>query len=313
MDISKLKVVELRKLAKDKNLKGYSKLRKQELISFILQKIKNVQKIEKVKKKVEKKVEKNECLQTFTLTFGNRAENHRGMQMIGKELENGLSLEDLDKAKKFFESKGCKPIEIDLNEYLGVDGAEKARILIVPNGVSYLVDVNELYKEIEGTKKDTKAFMYGRVVNKKARHNNCFSDFSQEPVYEEGKGTVIDFVDVPILKKIREKLPEIIPGNENLKSLQCEGNYYYDTKKTFIGFHGDSEREIVIAARLGSAFNIYYQWFYKSKAVGKLFEYKLNHGDMYFMSEKAVGKDWKTKNKYTLRHAAANDFSLIKK
>ena len=31
---------------------------------------------------------------------------------------------------------------------------------------------------------------------------------------------------------------------------------------------------------------------------------QLNHGDMYIMSEKAVGNDWKLKNKPTLRHAA---------
>jgi hypothetical protein len=31
---------------------------------------------------------------------------------------------------------------------------------------------------------------------------------------------------------------------------------------------------------------------------------KLNDGDMYIMSEKAVGTDWKKKNICTLRHSA---------
>lgn len=30
----------------------------------------------------------------------------------------------------------------------------------------------------------------------------------------------------------------------------------------------------------------------------------LNNGDIYIMSEKAVGTDWKKKNTLTLRHAA---------
>ena len=30
----------------------------------------------------------------------------------------------------------------------------------------------------------------------------------------------------------------------------------------------------------------------------------IEHGDMYIMSEKATGFDWKSKSKYTLRHAA---------
>jgi hypothetical protein len=30
----------------------------------------------------------------------------------------------------------------------------------------------------------------------------------------------------------------------------------------------------------------------------------LNGGDLYVMSEKTTGRDWKTKSIYTLRHAA---------
>jgi hypothetical protein len=33
----------------------------------------------------------------------------------------------------------------------------------------------------------------------------------------------------------------------------------------------------------------------------------LEHGDMYVMSEKTTGFDWKSKTKYTLRHAAGCD------
>lgn len=172
------------------------------------------------------------------------------------------------------------------------------------------MNIDELYQEVETTPKDSKAFMYGRVVNKKARHNNCFSDFSQEPSYEEGKGTVIDFKNVPLISHIRQEIPIMIQNNPGVIQLQCEGNYY-DVKKTFIGFHGDSEREIVIALRLGAVFNLYYQWFKNSVPVGKLFSYTLKHGDIYFMSEKAVGRDWKCRSLYTIRHADALNPKLI--
>jgi len=33
----------------------------------------------------------------------------------------------------------------------------------------------------------------------------------------------------------------------------------------------------------------------------------LNHGDMYVMSEKATGWDWKYRSRATLRHAAGAD------
>jgi hypothetical protein len=248
--------------------------------------------------------------QTFTLTFGNRAENHAKMQMIGKKLDHGLSTNDLLEAKKFFDDKGATTLLVNLNDLID-EKTEDATLLIVKRGLSYISDPDLVYAEIDATPKDKKAFMYGRVVNKNARHNNCISDFSQEPDYENKKGTVINFTDVPLTNSIRKALPTIITGNPDVVNLQCEGNYYYNVEKTFIGFHGDFEREIVIAVRLGADFNIYYQWFYQHKPVGKLFEHTLQHGDIYFMSEKAVGRDWKCSSYHTLRHGAAKNPKLI--
>ena len=47
-----------------------------------------------------------------------------------------------------------------------------------------------------------------------------------------------------------------------------------------------------------------YGWFYKSNVVGKTLTIDVPGGSLYFMSEKAVGADWKFRSKYTLRHAA---------
>jgi hypothetical protein len=118
---------------------------------------------------------------------------------------------------------------------------------------------------------------------------------------------VYDFKELPELSKLRFGLENLIDG----KKLQCEGNYYYDVKKTYIGFHGDTERKLVIGVRLGEEFGLYYQWYHMGKTVGRLFEYKLEHGDVYFMSDKAVGYDWRRRTCYTLRHAAARDSKLI--
>jgi len=45
-------------------------------------------------------------------------------------------------------------------------------------------------------------------------------------------------------------------------------------------------------------------WFHQSKPISEPIIFNLNHGDMYIMSEKAVGTDWKKSSKITLRHAA---------
>jgi hypothetical protein len=256
-------------------------------------------------------------IQTFTLTYGNCAENHKSMEIIGKQLDSGLDKNDLDTARKYFENLGAKCELIELKKLIkdhvskeNFDKISDAYLLVVRKGVKHLLgqefknfSTDSLYMEQEELEKDKKAFMYGRVVNKKARHNLCFSDFDQEADFENKKGTVVNFNQVKYTNKIRLMIPDIIP-NEKVKNLHCEGNYYYDVKSTYIGMHGDTERQIVIAVRLGANFNLYYQWYHSGKKVGSLYEITLEHGDMYFMSDKAVGYDWKKSSLYTLRHGA---------
>jgi hypothetical protein len=61
---------------------------------------------------------------------------------------------------------------------------------------------------------------------------------------------------------------------------------------------------MVVAIRTGTnSMNLHYQWFHDSKKVGKNFSIRIAPGDLYVMSEKAVGTDWKRKSILTLRHA----------
>lgn len=247
--------------------------------------------------------------QTFTLTFGDVAENHKGMQQIGNLSEHGFNKQNLDQVKEYFDNLNIETKMIHLNEYLLDDiKVEDAYVLIVKNGVNCLLDningATNLYEEQDLLNKDKKAFMYGRVVNKHARHNLCFAEENQEPDYENGKGRVIAFNEVPILKQLRQKFGEIL---EEASNLQVEGNYYYDLNKCGIGFHGDAERRKVIGVRLGATIPLVYVWYHNNEAITEVInteDLKLEHGDIYFMSEKATGFDWKRKTRYTLRHAA---------
>lgn len=242
---------------------------------------------------------------TITLTFGDQAENHVGMQKIGKLASNGFTRDDLFSIKKKFEEKGCKCKIVKLNNKLPDDyTADDAFILIIQGGVDVLLNegTDELLKEQQKLTPDKKAFMYGRVVNKNARYNLCFNDKSQEPDYKNGKGRIISYNDVPLLKKLRNELKNYF-GDKG-KDLVVEGNYYYDITKTGISFHGDSERLRVIGVRLGATIPLHYQWFYQSQPIGERIKFNFKSGDMYVMSEKATGNDWKLKNVPTLRHAA---------
>ena len=98
-----------------------------------------------------------------------------------------------------------------------------------------------------------------------------------------------------------------------LEKCPAEGNMYYDLNKCGIGFHGDAERDVVIAVRVvehlekeTKTFPLRYVFYKNNDPIGEPVDIKLPPGCVYFMSKKAVGKDWrKTKNDLiTLRHAA---------
>jgi alkylated DNA repair dioxygenase AlkB len=92
------------------------------------------------------------------------------------------------------------------------------------------------------------------------------------------------------------------------KKLNAEGNYYFHDKSG-IGFHGDTERNILICISLGNSSTLRYCWrkHGTSTLFGKEIYIKLDHGDIYIMSEKATGYDWKMRSKYRLVHATGNN------
>ncbi|KAI9364985.1 hypothetical protein DFJ73DRAFT_808884 [Zopfochytrium polystomum] len=150
--------------------------------------------------------------------------------------------------------------------------------------------------------------MYGRVVNKHARWNLCFDAVAQEPDYEAGKGRIVAMRDVPLLQQLHAAVEGLLPPKT--AGMKVESNYYYDAAKCGIGFHGDTERKRVVGARLGTAaMPIYFRWFHNGRAVGEKVEIPLYPGDLYVMSEKAAGSDWRSSSKYTLRHAVGKNFA----
>lgn len=244
---------------------------------------------------------------TFTLTYGDQAENHAGMQKIGSLSARGFTLEDLKTAQKWFSDRKIKTEIIEINKVLAPNySTDKAYLFIARGGLNSLLNDSEgadkYFREQDALEKDSKAFMYGRVVNKKARHNLCFSDQAQEPDYENKKGRIISLDSTPLLKKSKDMFREIL--GQVGSDLVVEGNYYYDVYNCGIGFHGDTERRKVIGVRVGASMRLRYVWFESSKPISRPVDVVLDHGDIYIMSDKAVGYDWKKKNTPTLRHSA---------
>jgi hypothetical protein len=242
-----------------------------------------------------------------TVTFGDVAENHAGMQRLGAMADRGFTLAELAEARRRFEALGYRCETVDLVEAAGDVGAlalAPACVLIVRGGAGAFGEADAIGVEQDDLSalRDTRARMYGRVVDKKARHNLCFGEAGQEPDYEAGRGRVVAFEDVPHLCAVRADLPRFF--GEAAAGLLAEGNYYYDVARCGIGFHGDAERRRVVALRFGAAIPLHFQWFHRGAPVGLRVALALGHGDLYCLSEKAVGTDWRRSAIPTLRHAA---------
>jgi len=172
---------------------------------------------------------------SISITFGDVSVNHVGYKKNGKLSLQGYSIEDLEFLKKKFEEKQIECELIRLDEVVGKDLG--AGILIIRNGLKYF-DINhdELFNELLNLEWDKKYLCprRGKVLNKHARYNLCFSNESQEPEYEQGKGRIYSFDDLKNLNKLRNDLADF--GDE-FKELEAEANYYY-TRKCYIGWHG---------------------------------------------------------------------------
>jgi len=269
---------------------------------------------ESKKRKTNKKAPPKE---SWSVTICESGENHTGMEILGEKATEGMSCELLKEAQIKAEADGYVCEYFDLKE-LGLSGekerydrSSEAGVLVIRNVLGKFGATNEGFrKEMKDIDCDKKYYDVRRskVLNKNARHNVCFDYRDQEPDIENKKGKIVNINSLNNLKLVIENL--YLYFGDQSKGLIAELNHYYDVKKCGIGFHGDTERRIVICVRLGESFPLHYFWYENSKRVGKRVVLpELNEGDMYIMSDKAVGYDWKLRknNRLTLRHSAGCD------
>lgn len=244
---------------------------------------------------------------TITLTFGEQSENHVGMKIQGNGLaDKGFSDEQLLEFKKYFEDLNLTCDMIDLS----LDENNRASVLVIRNAWEGITQkpTTETFNALLDLDWDRHYWdrRRKRVLNKRARWNLCFADHAIEPDYENGQGRVCALKDIPFLQQFSLDIQKHL--NES-KQFECEGNYYYNSS-CGIGWHGDSERKKVVAVRFGSSLPIHWYWYHRSKRQGDRKSVMLNDGDMYIMSEKASGFDWKKSSLFTLRHSTgANKYT----
>jgi hypothetical protein len=239
----------------------------------------------------------------YTYTFSEVVENHKGMQKIGKKRDKGFS--------EAYIRRACEAAGGELHD-LTHEGVA-ASVMVLRGGVDKLIGeggADKLLAEAQRAPYDSKFLNpmitdpARQVCNKLGRSNNCIADEAQAPDIAKGKGTVVAFKDMPCLSQLREALPGTF--GEEAEGLFAETNFYTDVndKRVGIGFHGDTERSVVVGVRLGAAsMPLRFLWYHKDKEVSDEHVIELHHGDVYAMSWKATGWDWRKDLKgYTLRH-----------
>lgn len=255
---------------------------------------------------------------TISVTYGDQAEIHAGMSKTGQLKDRGLTPKELQEIATIYESRGAKAEYYNLNSIgLGSQAGicKPAAILVIRGGVdvmlkSYGLSSNSMYSEQRSLPPCKQMYnaRVKKVQNKHARWNNVFG-FQDDPGnLEQGQGPVVHFDRVPITGALQALWSEYVGNSAKslLQGLMAESNIYYEPS-SYIGYHGDKERRIVICVRLGRSMKLAYTFFQNSKPISQPIILELHSGDIYFMSEKAVGFDWRqTKdNLVTLRHAAA--------
>ena len=77
-------------------------------------------------------------------------------------------------------------------------------------------------------------------------------------------------------------------------------------KKSNLGWHGDDHRKLVVGVCLGASATLSFIWRLPGNSkncTGTLVTIPLNHGDIYVMSEKATGFDWKSTSLLRVLHS----------
>ena len=196
----------------------------------------------------------------------------------------------------------------------------QACLLVIKNGISLLMeddaDAAKLYPEQDRLRYDGKFFDKGKLKVKRAHKAMIFSAEGRKASDDYKQPTVTAFSEVPRLTHIRSALSTLL--GPRTTDLEVDGTKYHTSfhekgddgklmkKKSNTGWHGDDKRKIVVGVCLGAAATLSFVWRLPGSSKNfhdTLVTIPLHHGDIYVMSEKATGFDWKLTSLLRVLHS----------
>ena len=147
---------------------------------------------------------------SYTFTCGDQGENHAGMQIIGKEAKEGVKDTDAhDIMERVLKTNRICEI-IDLKTVLPDEFKDKvpSTFVIIIRNLLTSEEADVLYEEQQALDWDNKYYDTRRkkVLNKRRRHNLMYAEEGQEPDYENKKGRIVAWEQVPVLKRAVDQL-----------------------------------------------------------------------------------------------------------
>lgn len=250
----------------------------------------------------------------YAITFGEVAVLHIGGAEIGVARQRGFQVEELRRIAARLADHDVQAELVMLSDALpvAVRSANEAATLVIRSGASLFLGRSDaadaLYTEQLREVEYDRAYWdsrFSKTLQKRARYNVVFGTEGAKASADFKQFTIKAFNEVPLLQAFRESLPTWL--GETAQGLSAEGNHYY-CDASGIGFHGDSERKIVICLSLGRTSVLRYHWRFPGSSQHDLppVDIEVQHGDVYIMSEKATGFDWRSRSHHRLVHAAGS-------
>ena len=251
----------------------------------------------------------------YALTFGEVSILHVGGKELGEggRRENGFTVEELAQICEDLLSVGITTNHVVLSDALPeeLQSAHAASVLVIRNGAALFCGgdaaaADKMLEEQQSIPYDKKFWnaRQKKTMHKRARYNTTFAEHDVAP--SEDFQTPSTHAFPPTLAVFRNELAWVL--GDKADGLSAEGNHYFEPNSG-IGYHGDAERKIVICLSLGGSSVLRYHWRMPGSSEHTLspVDIRVSHGDVYVMSEKATGFDWKCRSRVRVVHGAGSD------
>lgn len=233
--------------------------------------------------------------ESYTLTFSDSSDAKRTGKL-------GFSIAELQKVQKEFEKKGFTCELIDLNIVLPpahvIVDTPKARVLIIRQGVRDFgtgSDADGILQKLKTLPWDDRVWFKHKPVKNPMRHHLRFGEVE----YNSDEGHVVALKSIPDIVRIRQTLNEMYSyrGVE----FDVEGDRFYNPETCGREPWGDQDRRFVVGVQLGAMMKMAFTWYYHESPFSQPVVIELQHGDIFMLSDKAVGHDVNRKAIATLR------------